>query len=457
MSSRALSSVEAEQSVLGGLLLDNDRIDAVADLISEADFASTDHASIFAAIAALSARGKPADVITVSDMLDRQGRLAAVGGIAYIGELLANVPGTANIRHYAEIVRDRRLERQLLQTGERMMNLARDTGPVAERLDTAQSLIMTLTETTSMREPERIGSLLRGFVEEVEKRHESDTPVVGISTGIRDLDAKLAGLHDGQLIVIAGRPGMGKSALAQQIADHAALRGTPAAYFSLEMSRNEFVERAVANIGRLDGERIRNATGLTADDWERFSLTVGRLNEAPLFIDDSPDATVARVRAKARRLKRKHGIKLLVVDYLQLMSGQGESRREEVDSISRGLKLLAKELQIPVIALAQLSRKCEERTNKRPILSDLRESGSVEQDADVVLLLYRDEVYDEGTDRPGVIEISIAKQRMGPTGTVYATWLGDHYAVADRAEPFVLNGASRGRRRSRSLVEQHDL
>lgn len=427
---------EAEQSVLGGLLLDPEAIDRVGDLITSADFFSVDHAHIFDAILALAENGKAVDVVTLHQHLVREGTLDAVGGLEYLGELVHNVPTAANIRHYAQLVRDRRIERDLLAASWRLGEIAYGKGPLAQRLDQAQALIMGLTETASTSEPKPVRASLLSVIDGLEARYNGEANVLGVPTGLADLDRKLSGMQDGDLIVLAGRPSMGKSVLALQIARNAALHGTPALVFSLEMDATQCAERDLVATARVDAERIRHGKGLTNDDWERISGALGRLSEVPLYHDDSADCTVQQMRAKARRMKRLHNIGLIVVDYLQLMSGSGESRREEVDSISRGLKLMAKELKVPIVALSQLNRALEQRTNKRPMLSDLRESGGIEQDADVVVFLYRDEVYNPDTEATGVVELIVAKQRQGPTGTVYATWLGEFYAIADRAEPY---------------------
>jgi replicative DNA helicase len=448
---KPLHSFEAEQSVLGALLLNNDAIDYVADLLTAGDFYSAAHRRIYAAIAALLADGKRADVVTLRAVLERSDDLAAVGGLEYLGQLLEAVPTSKGVANYARIVRDRRLERDLHAAGQRLVELASDARPIAERLDQAQAVVLALSETAVSGEAPTIGELLPALIERIEKRQQDDATLPGISTGLHDLDARLGGLHAGQLIVIAGRPGMGKSVLGAQIAEHLAIvDGHATAIFSLEMDRDELTERALVRAAKLDADRVRTGKLQRAEDWDALTMAVGKLHHAPIRIDDSAGATVGQIRAKARRLARQHGLRLVVVDYLQLMDGEGESRAEQVSTLSRGLKLLAKELRVPVIALSQLNRKCEERTNKRPQLSDLREGGSIEQDADVVIFLYRDEVYDELTQAKGVVELNIAKQRMGRTGTVYASWIGEHYLIADRTTAFVPPpppGERRGRNR----------
>lgn len=428
-------SSEAEQSILGGILLDTAAMDRVSDIVTEADFYLHAHRLIFRAASRLYAAGKPVDVQTIGHELG--GEMEAAGGFAYLGIILQNVPSAANVRHYAQIVRDKRIERDLIAASMELADLAYGAAPLSERLDRAQALVIALSETSVRKEAQQIRGPLARVIDDIEKRFNSDGEITGLPTSLIDLDKKTAGLHPGNLVIIAGRPSMGKSLLAQQMAVHAALHRTPAVMFSLEMSIEECAERALVATGKLDGERIRTGRGITPDDFEAIAAGLGRLADIPLYIDDTADATVPQIRAKARRLKRMHNIGLIVVDYLQLMSGSGDSRREQVDEISRGLKLLAKELKIPVIALSQLSRKCEERTNKRPMLSDLRESGSVEQDADVVLFLYRDEIYNPASTDAGMVEINVAKQRMGPTGTIGATWLGSHYSIADHEGHFI--------------------
>lgn len=449
-------SIEAEQSVLGAIFLDQTAMDRVGDVLTEADFCSDVHRRIYRAMEVLTADGQPIDVMTVETWLKNAGDLERVGGITYLGELVTNVPGSTNVRYYAQVVRDHRLARDLLAAAGDLHDIALSAEPIATRMDRAQALVLGLTETAVSRDAKSITEAMVTAIEALEARYNASGDLPGIPTGLADLDKRLGGLRPGNLVLVAGRPAMGKSVLGEQIAVHCARQGKAAVVFTLEMSADEYAERAIVAAGKVDSHKMRVGRDLTDDDWSRVSSGLGLLTDMPLFIDDTADATVSRIRAKARRLKRAKGLDLIVVDYLQLMSGNGDSRREEVDDISRGLKLLAKELQVPIIALSQLSRKCEERTNKRPMMSDLRESGSLEQDADVILFLYRDEEYNQDSPDKGVIEIHIAKQRMGPTGTVYATWLGEHYLIADRAEPFTPR-ALQGPGRRKSLMAEAGL
>ncbi len=423
MNQRPLFSAESEASIVGGLLLSNGAFDRIADKLEPGDFFFADNRSIYVAICGLLAAGRPADVVTVN---------AALGGdwMEKLGEILQSVPTSAHIEQYARVVREKRLERDLSSASETLMMLAHGPGPVDERLDAAQKLVVSLTETAGTREPQSVKEILPSFIEEIERRHENRGQILGIPTGLTDLDKKLSGLQPGLLYLVAGRPSMGKTALAMQFAQNAALHGKTSLVFSLEMSAVQLVERSVANVGKIDGEALRDGS-LQGEDWEKLSAAVGRLSEAKFFVDDVSGLSPEQLRARARRVRRKHGLDLIVVDYLQLMQGSGDRRLEVVDHISRSLKLLAKELHVPVVAVSQLSRKCEERPNKRPIMSDLRESGSLEQDADVVIFVYRDEYYNTESEAKGIAEIAIAKQRMGTTGFIFSTFVGEYSMFAD--------------------------
>jgi replicative DNA helicase len=437
-------SLEAEQSVLGGLLLDNDAADRIGDVVSDADFYSEAHRLIHAHIVRLITDGKPADVVTVSESLDSTRQLDYVGGLAYLGALVENVPTAANIRHYAQIVRDRSILRQLAATaGDIAESAYHPLGRNAkEILDEAEAKVLHIAEQGSRGNKQfaTIGSLLPGVVERIETLYNRDDPtdVTGVATGFTDLDRMTSGLQPGDLVVVAGRPSMGKTSLALNIGEHVALNAKlPVVVFSMEMGASQLALRMIGSVGRLDQHKLRTGR-LAADDWERLSAALGRLSDAPLLIDETPALNAIEVRSRARRIAKSHGeLGLVIVDYLQLMqaSTSGENRATEISEISRALKSLAKELKVPVMALSQLNRSLEQRPNKRPVMSDLRESGAIEQDADVILFIYRDEVYNPDTQDKGVAEIIVGKQRNGPIGTVRLTFLGEHTRFENFAAP----------------------
>ncbi|MDR2188335.1 MAG: replicative DNA helicase [Azonexus sp.] len=430
-------AIEAEQSVLGGLLLDNEAWDRISDLVTDADFYRDEHRRIFRQIRGLLERAKPADVVTVAEALDAAGEGEQTGGLAYLGELAANTPSAANIKRYAEIVRERSVLRQLVATADEIAaDALNPLGRDAETLlDEAESKIFKIAEAgASHREGfVHINPLLTEVVERIQELHDRDNPsdITGVPTGFIDLDQKTSGLQAGDLIIIAGRPSMGKTAFALNIAESVAVdSGLPVGIFSMEMGGAQLATRLLASLGRLNSQSLR--TGRMSDEeWSKLSFALGKLHEAPIYIDETGGLTPASLRARARRLARQYGGKLglIVIDYIQLMSGnrQGENRATEVSDISRAIKSLAKELQVPIVALSQLSRKVEERTDKRPMMSDLRESGAIEQDADVILMMYRDEYYNkESPDNKGMAEVIIGKQRNGPTGTVRLAFLGEY-------------------------------
>lgn len=424
-------SIRAEQSLLGGLLLDNRAWDQIADLVSDADFYRRDHRMIFAASRQLIERGDPCDVITLSEWLESQGQLNEAGGLAYLGTLAKDTPSAANIRAYGKIVRENSVLRQLTEVGTEIANSAyfsegRDS---ATLMDHAEQLVFRIAEGYS-RGPgfESIRDLLTKAVDRIDELFHQDNPLTGISTGFADIDAMTAGLQASDLIIVAGRPSMGKTSFAMNIAEHAAIKdGRAVAVFSMEMPGEQLAMRLMSSLGRIDQTRVRTGK-LDDDDWPRLTSAVSILSEAPLFIDDTPALSPTELRARARRLKREHNLGLIVIDYLQLMQipGNKENRTGEISEISRSLKALAKELNVPVIALSQLNRSLEQRPNKRPVMSDLRESGAIEQDADVIMFIYRDEVYDEDSPDKGTAEIIIGKQRNGPIGVRRLTFLGKH-------------------------------
>ncbi len=430
-------SLEAEQSVLGGLLLDNSAWDRVADLINEHDFYAAAHRAIWRQITRLIEESKPADVITVAEALASLNQLEEVGGLPYLTELADNTPSAVNIRRYAEIVRERAVLRKLAEVGGEIAELAYNPAgrPASQILDEAEARVFEIKEASARGAQGflELKPLLIQVVNRIDELYNRDNPsgVTGVPTGFTDLDAKTSGLQPGDLIIVAGRPSMGKTAFSLNIAEHVALDARlPVAVFSMEMAASQLVMRMLGSIGRLDQHKLR--TGRIGDDeWPKLTHAIGVLDEAPIYIDESPALTAMEVRARARRLARqcKNGqLGLIVLDYLQLMSGtgSGENRATEISEISRSLKGLAKELHVPVIALSQLNRSLEQRPNKRPVMSDLRESGAIEQDADVIVFIYRDEVYNPDSPDKGTAEIIIGKQRNGPTGTVRMTFLGEY-------------------------------
>jgi replicative DNA helicase len=438
-------SIEAEQSVLGGLLLDNAAFDKIADLVAEGDFYRDEHKRIYRQISKLLARGKPVDVVTVAESLDAAGESADTGGLAYLGELAANTPTAANIRRYAEIVRERAILRQLVTAGDEIAGsalnpLGRDP---KQLLDEAEARVFAIAEGGFRSETgfQHINPLLTQVVERIQELHDRDNPsdITGIPTGYHDLDSKTSGLQPGDLLIVAGRPSMGKTSFALNMAEHVAIEvGLPVAVFSMEMGGAQLAMRMLSSVGKLDAHRVRTGR-LNDDEWSRLSFALGKMHEAPIYIDETPALNPIDLRARARRLHRQCGkLGLIVIDYLQLMSsanGSGENRATEISEISRSLKSLAKELQVPVMALSQLNRALEQRPNKRPVMSDLRESGAIEQDADVIMFIYRDEVYNQDTPDKGVAEIIIGKQRNGPIGTVRLTFIGEYTRFENFANP----------------------
>jgi replicative DNA helicase len=429
-------SLEAEQAVLGGLLLENGAWDRIADQVSESDFYRQDHRQLLKAITRLISEGKPADVVTVAELLQSLGVLENVGGLPYLVSLTSNTPSAANIRRYAEIVRERAVLRNLVETATNIADSAyapagRSAGQL---LDEAEAKILKIAESGNRSNQgfQEIQPLLKNAVERIDELYHRDNPseVTGIPTGYTDIDRMTSGMQPGELIIVAGRPSMGKTAFSLNIAEHVALdAGLPVAVFSMEMGAQQLVMRMIGSVGRLDQHKLRTGQ-LKDDDWQRLTYALGKLNEAPFYIDETPALTALELRARARRLMRQCGGKLglVVVDYLQLMSatGQGENRATEISEISRSLKALAKELNCPVVALSQLNRSLEQRPNKRPVMSDLRESGAIEQDADVIMFIYRDEVYNPESQDKGKAEIIIGKQRNGPIGMVPLAFIGEN-------------------------------
>jgi len=425
-------SVEAEQAVLGGLLLDNSTWDSIADRLTAGDFYRRDHQQIFSAIAELSARSEPSDAVTLAEYLAAKGQADETGGLAYLAGLARDTPTAANIRAYADIVRERSLLRNLIRvSGEIAASAYASEGrPARDLVDEAERRVFEIAESGR-----RTGSgfvplrdVLGATIDRLDMLHENQGQLTGVATGYTDLDRMTAGLQPGDLVIVAGRPSMGKTTLALNIAENAAISGNvPVAVFSMEMSREQLSMRMISSLGRVDQSHLR--TGMFGDeDWARINSAIAQMKVAPVYIDDSGALTPTEVRARARRLSRERGLGLIVIDYLQLMQvpGTKENRATEISEISRSLKALAKELKVPVIALSQLNRGVEQRTDKKPVMSDLRESGAIEQDADVIMLIYREEVYEPDTARKGIADIIIAKQRNGPTGEVHLTFLGKY-------------------------------
>jgi len=425
-------SVEAESSVLGGLLLDNGAWDRVGDLLVDSDFYRHEHKLIYAAIGGLVNASKPADVITVFEHLQNQGLTEQMGGLGYLNSLAQYVPSASNIRRYAEIVRERSILRKLVSASDEIAtNAFNPQGrPVDKILDEAEQKIFNIGEEGSRMKQgfQSMDSLVVELLDRVQEMADNPNDITGVPTGFYDLDRMTSGLQPGDLVVLAARPSMGKTAFAINIAEHVALNeGLPVAVFSMEMGASQLAVRVVGSIGRIDQGHLRTGK-LSDDEWPRLTEAIERLRTVSLHIDETPGLTPSELRANARRLARQCGkLGLIVVDYLQLMSGSsgsdGDNRATELGEISRGLKMLAKELQCPVIALSQLNRGVEQRTDKRPMMSDLRESGAIEQDADIIMFIYRDDYYNKDSKDPGVAEIIIGKQRNGPTGTVRLTFL----------------------------------
>ena len=430
-------SVEAEQSVLGGLLLEASALDKIADLVTDDDFYRHEHRLIYRQIVRLSEQAKPVDVITVAEALEIAGELDKVGGLPYLGSLAQNVPSAANIRRYGEIVRERSIMRKLVEVGTDISSSAYNpTGrDAAQLLDEAESKVFEIAEAGSRGKQGFIPMppLLTQVVERIETLYGRDnsSDVTGIATGFTDLDRMTSGLQPGELVIVAGRPSMGKTAFSINIAENVALDSKlPVAIFSMEMGATQLAMRMLGSVGKLNQHDLRTGR-LQDDDWGHLTHALGKLNDAPIYIDESAALTALEVRARARRLHRQNnGLGLIVVDYIQLMSSNvgkaSENRATEISEISRSLKSLAKELHVPVVALSQLNRSLEQRPNKRPVMSDLRESGAIEQDADLILFIYRDEVYNSDSADKGKAEIIIGKQRNGPIGKVELAFRGEY-------------------------------
>ncbi|MEV8322507.1 replicative DNA helicase [Kitasatospora sp. NPDC056731] len=422
----------AEQSVLGGMLLSKDAIADVVEVLKPADYYRPAHEMVHGAILDLYARGEPADPITVAGELTKRGELQRVGGASYLHTLVNSVPTAANAEYYAQIVHERAVLRRLVEAGTRIAGMGYAAeGDVDEIVNAAQAEIYAVTEQRTNEDYAPLADIMEGALDEIEAIGSRNGQMSGVPTGFADFDALTNGLHPGQMIVIAARPAMGKSTLALDFARACSIQNKlPSVIFSLEMGRNEIAMRLLSAEARVALHHMRSGN-MTDDDWTRVARRMPDVSEAPLFIDDSPNLSMMEIRAKCRRLKQRNDIKLVVIDYLQLMQSGGsrraENRQQEVSDMSRNLKLLAKELEVPVIALSQLNRGPEQRTDKRPMVSDLRESGSIEQDADMVILLHREDAYEKESPRAGEADLIVAKHRNGPTATITVAFQG-HYS-----------------------------
>lgn len=435
-------SIEGEQAVLGGLLLSPSAWEEVADVVTENDFYREDHRLIFRAINELSEASKPCDAVTVTEWFEAHGKVDVIDGGAYISMLVSGTPSAANVKAYAEIVREKSVQRQLIDVGTQITTSAFSTeGRTSkELLEEAEQLVFAIAEQGARAGMGFVAvqEVIKDALERLQQLAEHEGDITGLPTGFKDLDRKTAGLQDSDLIIVAGRPSMGKTTFAMNIAEHAAIKdGTPVAVFSMEMSSLQLVMRLFSSLGQLEQGKLRTGS-LEDTDWPKLTSAMSLLGKSKIFIDETPALSPADLRARARRLKREHDIGLIVIDYMQLMAvpGTKENRATEIAEISRSLKALAKELNVPVMALSQLNRALEQRPNKRPVMADLRESGSIEQDADLIVFIYRDEVYNPETPEKGKAEIIIGKHRNGETGTVNLSFQGRWLRFANFAPDY---------------------
>ncbi|MGH2820991.1 MAG: replicative DNA helicase [Actinomycetota bacterium] len=430
-------NIDAEMSVLGAMLESRDAIANVVEILQAADFYKPAHAEIFETIVGLWQRGEPADAVTAADELARRGTLESVGGKPYILGLIDAYPTASSAAHYARLVEEHGLLRRLVDAGNQVQEIGfSQPEEVDDAVDEAEEIIYKVGDRRLREDIRPIRPLLAENMEMIEKLYERGEHVTGLPTGFADLDEKTAGFQPSNLIIIAARPSMGKSAILGDFALHAAIhQDVPVVIFALEMSRHEMVQRFLASQAKVDSQRLRRGS-LQEQDWTRLSAALGRLAEAPVYIDDSANVTLMEMRAKCRRLKAKHGLGLIIIDYLQLMQSprRSENRQQEVSDISRSLKIMARELEVPVICASQLNRGVEYRADKRPLLADLRESGSIEQDSDLVMFLYRDEVYNPDTEHKGEAELILAKHRNGPTGLVRLAFMNQYTKFASFAK-----------------------
>lgn len=430
------NDVEAEQAVLGAMIIDKDAIANVLEMIRPDDFYREDNREVFSAIVDLFENSKPIDVVSIKEQLRLRGSLEAVGGIAFIADLSTRVPTAANVEYYAKIVEEKSILRKLIHSSNDISNMGYAANEdVQDIVDAAEKKIFDIVQKRNVKGFEPIKNILVDNMEKLEELYNQKGYITGLSYGFNDLDMKTAGLHNSDLILIAARPAMGKTAFALNIAQHVAVHDkVPVAIFSLEMSKEQLVNRLLSCEGMIDAQKMRTGK-LEEDDWGKLAQAMSILSDAPIYIDDTPGQTVMEIRAKCRRLKLEKGLGLIVIDYLQLMQGSskrgGDNRQQEVSDMSRALKIMAKELDVPVITLSQLSRAPDGRPDHRPVLSDLRESGAIEQDADIVMFIYRDDYYNPETEKKNISEIILAKHRGGSTGTVELVWMGQYTKFAN--------------------------
>jgi replicative DNA helicase len=428
-------NIEAEQSILGGVLIENDALNIIIEFLEDGDFYREAHQKIFKSMIALSEKNEPLDLITLTNELKKKKELEEIGGASYLAGLVESVPTAANIAYYAKIVKEKSILRKLISTATEIVTKSYQEGKDLEDfLDEAEQAIFRISENQVRPAFYPIKEIVKESFKVIERLYEKKELITGVPSGFKDLDRKTAGFQNADLIIVAGRPSMGKTALCLNIAQHAAITAKiPTAIFSLEMSKEQLAIRMLCSEARVDSARLRSGF-LSESDWPKLTMAAGALSDAPIFIDDSAAISVLELRAKARRLKADRGLGLVMVDYLQLMRGRSgvERREQEISEISRSLKALAKELNIPVIAISQLSRKAEDRPGRKPQLSDLRESGAIEQDADVIIFIYRDEVYNPDSDQRGTAEVIIGKQRNGPTGKVDLTFISEFTTFKDQ-------------------------
>ena len=437
-------NIEAEQSVLGGVLLDNDAIYKVLEHITDEDFYKPAHQKIFKALLMLSEKGEPADLITVTQQLKSMNLLSEVGDSSYLASLINMVPSAANVAHYAKIVQEKAILRKLIYAASGIISKGyEDNADLDEFLDGAEKAIFDISNRRYQKGFTPVRDIVKTSFKVIEQLYEKKETITGVASGFTEIDRLTSGFQPSDLVIIAGRPSMGKTSLVLNMAEHAALETKiPCAYFSLEMSKEQLVMRMLTSLARVDSARLRIGR-LQDNDWPRLTKAAGHLSEMPMFIDDSPSLSVLEIRAKCRRLKAEQKLGLVVIDYLQLMKGssfRSESREKEISEISRGLKALAKELNIPVLALSQLNRAVEGRNDKRPMMADLRESGAIEQDADLIVFIYRDEVYNRESEWKGIAEVIIAKQRSGPTGIARLAFLQQYTKFENLAAQKPENG-----------------
>ena len=429
-------NIEAEMSVLGCLLLDQEKTGTVFELVKTEDFYRENHREIYSAILELYEKSEPIDFLTVGNKLKNRGTLQKIGGMDFLGDLVGNVPTPENAKHYAAIVAEKSTLRKVIRECQKIIDDSYTTGEEAEAIvEAAENAIFSIMEDRNRSGVVHVKEVIAELYDRLTELYNSSSDLTGIPTGFYLLDKKTFGFHNTELILLAARPSMGKTALALNIAHFTAVKAkVPAIIFSLEMSRDQLVSRMICADGKIDAGKMRSGK-LDDEDWKQVAISTGKMMESPLYIDDTAGITVMDIKAKCRRLKLEKGLGLVVIDYLQLMQGAGrnknENRQQEISDISRSLKLMAKELNVPVLALSQLSRATESRSDHRPMLSDLRESGAIEQDADLVMFLYRDEVYNKDTEKPGIAELIVAKHRNGETGTIELLWMGQYTKFAN--------------------------